>query len=140
MTYKLATQLTGLNKTIQVHNPKLPETQNALLKPISEKDVDQNYVDGLNDPEVAKWLLSLSGHETSAEEIKAYVKENLHDPNSILFGFFIDDILCGTLRLHNAINARVDLGVAIFSRKSGVNLGGQASLKVYVKRFLNIQI
>lgn len=89
-----------------------------VLRPIFQDDVTAEYVDGLNDAQVRRYLGDARDIEQSLETVTFYVNANAKSPNAVLFGVFVDAKLCGTVRLHdidfNAASAIV--GIALFEK------------------------
>lgn len=84
------------------------------LKILSTSDVDCSYVDGINNPQLSRWLISSKEENFSTDAIISYVEANNSDPGSLLFGFYLNGRLRGTARLHNANTEYVNIGLAIF--------------------------
>lgn len=100
----------------------------AYLRPISEADVTREYVEGLNDPEVNRYLEVRKQRQT-LESVRAYVAANAADPGAILFGIYSGNVLRGTLRLHDVdlSSSKATIGIALFDRDfSGRGLGSSA--------------
>lgn len=90
----------------------------AYLRELIVDDVCDAYVEGMNDPEVTRWLVGVRSNPPDADAIAGYIRANNTDPNSLLMGLFVDDALRGTVRLHN-IDQRTKhgiVGIAIFDR------------------------
>ena len=99
------------------------------LRPISGTDVTQAYVDGLNDPVVHEFLEAARLNRQSIETVTDYVEANRSDPNAILFGVFVNDVLRGTVRLHeiDVVPESGIMGIALFDRSIwGRNIGSSA--------------
>ena len=60
------------------------------LKLLTPEDVDQSYVDWMNDPEITQFLES-RWNTYSLEEIKEYVKQTNSTTSNFLFGIFLKD-------------------------------------------------
>ena len=90
---------------------------NAYLRPINTNDISQLYVDGLNDPEVHRFLVAAKKKKQDHKSISKYVKKNWESNDTILFGFFLDDILRGTIRLHDIVDKKSFIGIVIFDKK-----------------------
>ena len=86
-----------------------------LMRPINAGDVTQAYVDGLNDPEVGRFLTAGRKVQT-LDSVRSYVAMNADDPVAILFGIFVDDLLRGTVRLHKIGDGFAYVGIAIFDK------------------------
>tara|TARA_B110001454_G_C12599818_1_gene383955 strand:+ start:175 stop:708 length:534 start_codon:yes stop_codon:yes gene_type:complete len=89
---------------------------NAYLRPINMHDISQLYIDGLNDPEVHHFLVAAKNKKQDYKSISTYVKKNLDSKDAILFGFFLDNILRGTVRLHDIIDKKSFIGIVIFDK------------------------
>jgi len=87
----------------------------AVLRPLREEDVTAAYVDGLNNPEVARNLVGPRLQRQSFETVRAYVRQNWLNPRSVLFGITIDGALRGTVRLYDLDDCdHAVMGIAIF--------------------------
>lgn len=108
----------------QIIVPNIANTtiENGYLKIIQPSDVDSNYVDGINNPEVSRWLISADRRKLSKDDIVSYVNTNNNDPDSLLLGFYLGGKLRGTSRLHNTTQKCADVGVAVFD----VNIWGKS--------------
>lgn len=96
--------------------PTIDLGDGALLRPVTERDVTDAYVNGLNDPEVHRFLVAPRRQRQTREMVVAFVEQNLAAADGILFGLFIDARLCGTVRLHDIRNGQAWLGLALFDR------------------------
>jgi RimJ/RimL family protein N-acetyltransferase len=88
------------------------------LRTLGPDDVTGAYVDGLNDPEVHRYLVAPRQSRQSLETVKAYVLSNQADPRAALFGVFVDDVLRGSVRLHD-IDGQAGtayVGIALFDK------------------------
>lgn len=90
----------------------------AEIRPVRIEDIDSRYVDGLNDPEVHRFLVGPRNQRQTLETVRAYVSQNISAKDSILLGMFIDEQLRGTSRLHeiNEEKATAYIGIALFDR------------------------
>jgi [ribosomal protein S5]-alanine N-acetyltransferase len=101
----------------------------AFLRPLVEADVSAAYVDGLNDPEVHRYMEAPRKQRQTPEIVRAYVRANAADPQAILFGIYSGGILRGTLRLHDVdfSEALATVGIALFDQRVwGQGLGSAA--------------
>ena len=89
----------------------------AYMRVIDELDVTQLYVDGLNDPEVNQFLNAPRSQMQTIASVEAFVRMNRESDSSLLFGLYVHDILRGTLRLHDAVEGNVFLGLALFDKR-----------------------
>ena len=92
-------------------------SSNAYLRPINIKDINKKYVSGLNDPDINRFIVSAKENKVDLESIKSYVKTNWFSKNAILFGFFLKNKLCGTIRLHDISEKKSFIGIVIFDKK-----------------------
>jgi len=90
--------------------------ENAFLRPLSADDVTAGYVEGLNDPEVYRFLVGPSRQRQTIELVRGFVRANEEDLHAILFGLFVDGSLRGTSRLHDICLESAYLGIALFDR------------------------
>lgn len=78
------------------------------------------YVEGLNDPEVNRYL-SPQLKPWSVERIQAYIRENWMDGRALLLGLYLDpegEQLIGTIRLHQVdwITRSGTVGLCLFDK------------------------
>lgn len=99
---------------INLFNAHHADAIKSWLRPLCINDVNKEYMDGLNNSVIRRWLSFSHEEKASLESIKSYVQSNLDDPNSVLLGFFIDEKLCGTVRLHRIASSEPQIGIAIF--------------------------
>lgn len=89
------------------------------LRPLLADDVSNDYVEGLNDPEVNKHMKVRQQPQTLSSVVQ-FVEENLIATNSILWGIWILETnrLVGSVRLHNIDDDTnsCDIGVCVFDR------------------------
>jgi [ribosomal protein S5]-alanine N-acetyltransferase len=87
--------LTAETKQLKLFSERLS------LRILNVDDVTQEYVDGLNDVEVNRYLLTSREHAQTLESVRAYVQSNLSKPTDYLFGIFLKghERLIGTIRL-----------------------------------------
>ena len=71
--------------------PLLLENDNIYLRQLRTEDITDEYVDGLNDPEVNKYLLTVRQHHQTLGSVKMYINSNFESTNSILFGLFLKE-------------------------------------------------
>ena len=99
---------------IKLFNPCDLDAKNSYLKPITLDDVDDVYLEGINNVQIRKWLAFTNQEKSTLDKLRSYVTSNLNNPKSVLFGFFLDEKLCGTVRLHNISSGKADIGIVIF--------------------------
>ncbi len=90
-----------------------------ILRPLDEADVLPAYPDGLNHPDVARFVEAAQRQRQTMETVTAFVRANREDPAAVLFGIFVDGVLRGTLRLHDVTaqhGGEAWVGIALFDR------------------------
>ena len=99
----------------------LLEGERLTLQPLREADLTDEYVEGLNDPRVNRYLAFIE-HQTEAT-VRNYVKLNWECANSILFGIFLKNEshpFVGTVRVSD-INWQhwlANVGVGLFAQRA----------------------
>lgn len=84
------------------------------------KDVSTAYVEGINDPEVYRYLLLADKGRQTIRSIKKYVRANLDSGTAILFGIFLPaGELIGTIRLSGIsyYHYCCDVGICLFAKE-----------------------
>jgi len=86
------------------------------MRPFKEEDITSAYVDGLNDPEVRRFLTS-SSHDL--DSVTEFCRLNDGSDTDILLGIFHQDTHIGNIRLHdiNWLEMSCYLGIAIFRKE-----------------------
>jgi ribosomal-protein-alanine N-acetyltransferase len=102
-------------------NNLLLETSRITLRPLEETDITDEYILGLNDPEVNRYLLLRQPQTLSL--VQEYVRRNWESPISILFGIFIKDDpspLVGTIRISEIdfYHYLANVGVCLFAKRA----------------------
>jgi pseudaminic acid synthase len=96
--------------------PCLELDRNSFLRPISEGDVTVEYVEGLNRPEVNRFLVAPRRKKQTRESVGEYARVNWEANDAILFGLFVEDKLRGTLRLHDITSESAFIGIVLFEQ------------------------
>jgi RimJ/RimL family protein N-acetyltransferase len=109
---------------------RLDLSDGAYLRPLTARDVTAAYVDGLNDPEVHRYMEAPRKQRQTLDGVRAYVATNAADSRAILFGLYVEGNLRGTLRLHDVDAARgtATVGIALFDRRIWGRGFGSAAL------------
>lgn len=107
--------------------PELPGTEFVLkfeggfLRPLKPEDVHEDYVSGLNDPEVNRYLVGARQSIQTFKSVTGYVQLNLESKNEVLFGVWEENTKthCGTVRLHGIehIHHTAYIGVCLFDKR-----------------------
>jgi RimJ/RimL family protein N-acetyltransferase len=111
----------------KLNRVELPLNAGGFLRPLQAQDVTENYVHGLNDPQVNRFLVSAREQRQTNETVRAFVTDNERASDSILFGIHFDERLRGTTRLHDIDCVRGDASVGIALFDSSVWRRGLAS-------------
>lgn len=114
MTHPILSAIPQDDLVINLCNPRDPDALKSYLRPLRISDVNTDYMDGLNSRVIRRWLAFTNAEKASLDSIKNYVQSNLDDPNSVLFGFYLDEKMRGTIRLHCIASREPQLGIAIF--------------------------
>lgn len=115
---------------------RLPLDDRAYLQPIRAEDVTDKYIDGLNNPSVHQHLTEVRRNRQTRSTVEAYVGANWESATDILFGFFVEDELRGTVRLHDiGTRSPADawIGIAIFDPSCWGQGWGGTAIKIIVK-------
>lgn len=100
------------------------------LRPLKVDDVFPGYVDGLNDPEVNRYLVTVRDRTQTLESVRAFVAAQFLAPDAILFGIWLQGQSehCGTLRLHGiGRDGGAHIGICLFDRATwGRGIGSAA--------------
>jgi RimJ/RimL family protein N-acetyltransferase len=109
---------------------RLDLREGAYLRPLQAADVTQAYVDGLNDPDVHRYMEAPRKQRQTLEGVRSYVAANAADAQAILFGLYTDGRLRGTVRLHDIDIGRggATVGIALFDRSIWGQGWGSAAL------------
>ncbi len=101
------------------------------MRPLTLSDVNMEYVNGLNDPEVNRYLDNASRSKHTQQSVLNFVRSNLQSDNSILWGIWLtkQQSLSGTVRLHgiDPHHGVASIGVCLFNKATwGKGLGSYA--------------
>lgn len=86
----------------------------AYLRKLRPEDVTAEYVDGLNDAEVHRFLPTPRKQRQTAASIANYI--SAQQGNAYMFGLFVSGRLRATVRLHDFSDEKVTIGIAIFDK------------------------
>jgi RimJ/RimL family protein N-acetyltransferase len=119
-------------------------TARGFLRPIDCIDLHQGYVDGLNDPDVNRYLEVRRERQTT-ELVANFVASNIQSSDSVLFGIFDCDnpSHIGTVRLHdiNKLPGHCHIGICIFDKTLwGFGIGSDAIKNVTCWAFLALDL
>ena len=103
----------------------------GFLRPLTDGDVHTGYVNGLNDPDVNKFLVAVREQEQTRTTVTDFVRNSIARDDEILFGIWVEGepLHCGTVRLHGIEHRfrTAMIGVCIFDKRVwGRGLGAKA--------------
>ena len=102
------------------------------LKMATSADISEEYIDGLNDPAVNRFLVEVKNRRQTRESVAVFIEENRLDPLSILFSINISQDqspFIGTVRLYGISEYHwcATVGICIFRKASwGQGYGTEA--------------
>lgn len=99
------------------------ENDRIYLRPLLVEDITGDYINGMNDPEVNKYLVNVRLKTQTRETVEDYVRSNLDSPSSVLFGIFIkkDPVdFIGTVRVSGIdyFHCYASIGVCLFAKRA----------------------
>ncbi len=99
------------------------ETDRLVIRPVTPADITDEYVNGLNHPEVNRYLVAVRRTVQTRRSVEEFVRQNLADPASVLFGVFVRDEpqpLVGTVRVHeiDEFHFTAVVGICLFARRA----------------------
>jgi [ribosomal protein S5]-alanine N-acetyltransferase len=105
--------------------------EGGYARPLRPTDVHEGYVNGLNDPEVHRFLEGPRYLRQTVQNVIEFVEMNEHLSNAILWGIWVSDHdhHVGTFRLHSIENRHgtAGVGVCLFDKAIwGKGLGTKA--------------
>jgi RimJ/RimL family protein N-acetyltransferase len=100
----------------------LIENKNIYLRPLRIEDVTDEYVSGLNDPEVNRYLVNVRQRVQTRESVEKYVTSEFDDPSAILFGIFARNDLkkvIGTVHVSEIdfFHYTASIGICLFPKQ-----------------------
>ena len=103
----------------------------ATLRPLSPNDIHLGYVEGLNDPDVNRYLDGVKRSTQTIQSVIDFVKGNSDSSDCILWGIWQEGepYHCGTVRLHgiNLLHRTANIGVCLFEKNAwGKRIGSKA--------------
>lgn len=99
------------------------ENKSIYLRPLQIEDITDEYVNGLNDPDVNEYLVNVRLNVQTFKSVEKYVKSNMENPLAILFGIFIkhdDKPLIGTVYVSGIdfFHFLASVGVCLFAKRA----------------------
>jgi len=101
----------------------LLENDSIYLRPLQVEDITDEYVNGLNDPDVNKYLVNVRLNVQTFKSVEKYVKSNMENPHAILFGIFVKHdakSLIGTVFVSGIdfFHFLASVGVCLFAKRA----------------------
>lgn len=93
------------------------------LRPLFVSDITDEYISGLNDPEVNKYLANVKYNVQTRESVETFILSNMKSKSDILFGIFIKDDprpFAGTLRVSgiDSFHYTASIGICLFAKRA----------------------
>jgi len=109
----------ALKKTMKKNISLL--TDRLKIKLLQVNDITPSYVDGLNDPEVNKFLVNVRLQKQTKKSVADYILFNLQSRTDLLLGIFLknEGDLIGTIRVSDISNFHYlcTIGICLFHKK-----------------------
>ena len=102
----------------------LLENDRICLRPLDTEDITDEYISGLNDPEVNRFLVNVRQTVQTRETVGEYIISCYKSPNAVLFGIFIknDDSKkpIGTVRVSeiDLFHYTASIGICLFAKQA----------------------
>ncbi len=104
-----------MNKQVEISSQRLT------IKTMQVGQITSEYIEGLNDPEVNKFLVGPRLHKQSFETVKDYVLGNLQSPDNLMLGFHLkkEGVFIGTIRIGDisSFHYSCNVGICLFNKK-----------------------
>jgi ribosomal-protein-alanine N-acetyltransferase len=113
--------------------PVLVIAPDVCLRPLAASEVTASYIDGINDPQINKFLVSAQSGPQTLAGVKEWVSANWRAHDAILFGIFCSRIHCGNIRAHDVTSRSASIGIAIFDSKMHGKGIGRAAISALVR-------
>lgn len=98
------------------------ENDHVFVRPLQVPDITEDYVSGLNDPVVNRYLVDVKRTVQTHDSVKDFILLNSESPSCILFGIFKKgdrSLLIGTIRVSGLefFHCTASLGICLFTRQ-----------------------
>ena len=118
----------------------LLEGDNICLRPLLIGDITVDYINGLNDPGVNKYLVSVRQNVQTFKSVEKYVRSCLDEPFAILFGVFLKSdskSFIGTVHVSDidSFHFTASIGICLFIKqywRKGYGLQALEMVKDYL--------
>jgi len=96
-------------------------SERVYLRTLKKSDVTDDYVEGLNDTEVNKFLVNVRLRKQTKKIVSEFVLYNLRSPHDILLGVFLKkgNIFVGTIRIGDisSFHYLCTIGICFFNKR-----------------------
>ncbi|MDO8282166.1 MAG: GNAT family N-acetyltransferase [Thermodesulfovibrionia bacterium] len=101
----------------------LLEDEKIFLRVLTIEDITEDYINGLNDDEVNRYLVNVRINAQTRESVEGFIRTNTNEPSSVFLGIFIKDEVdsfIGTLRISgiDLFHYLASVGICIFDKRS----------------------
>lgn len=99
----------------------LIENDRIYLRPLRIEDITDEYISGLNDPEVNRFLVNVRQTVQTQKSVEKFVISNMEGQSGIFFGIFIknsQEPFIVTIRVHGIdfFHYTASVGICIFAK------------------------
>lgn len=113
------------------------EFEGGYLRPLRPVDVHLDYISGLNDQEVNRYLEVAKHIPQTEQSVSEFVRSNQKSFDALLFGIWRtgDNRHCGTIRLHQIeyFHKTAYVGVCLFDKSTWGNKLGSKVIKAVTR-------
>ncbi len=118
----------------------LLQDSRIILRCLQPGDVTEEYVAGLNDPDVNRYLVNVRRHAQTRKTVEEFVTLNQQTPSCLLFGIFVvNDVqpFVGTVRVSDLdfFHFSASIGVCLFAKRAWSKGYAHAAVEL-IKDFL----
>ncbi|MCP4613873.1 MAG: GNAT family N-acetyltransferase [Planctomycetes bacterium] len=101
----------------------LLKNEYLFLRPLNIDDITSEYIDGLNSPDINRYLVDVKKTTQTYESVKSFIESNAENISSILFGIFIKDDpqpFVGTVRVSEIdfFHYNAAIGICLFAKRA----------------------
>ncbi len=101
----------------------LLDGQDIYLRRLCEDDITEEYIQGLNDPDVKRYLSGTPNGTHTRASVASFIRLNQADPCAIFWGIFLKNDpapLVGTIRISgiDRFHYSASLGICIFAKRA----------------------
>ena len=113
------------------------------LRPLEIEDITDEYIEGLNDPEVNRYLVNVRINIQTKESVEAFIRSNTGDSSSVLLGIFIKDDpnpFIGTLHVSGIdfFHYLASIGICLFAKRAWKKGCAVQAIKMVKEYLFNI--